>query len=185
MKLVLAAFLTSILLGLLLGPLVIPLLRRLKFGQTIREDGPQRHLQKAGTPTMGGLIFLIPFVVSALFWGHGSGPLLLFVAIVMLYGLIGFADDLIIILLKRSLGLTPRQKLVGQFAFAFLFLWVACSLLGRGTELYFPITGYHWDLGIFYYILMAVYMVGVVNAVNLTDGLDGLCAGVTTMVLAA
>ncbi len=185
MRIALAAFVTALGVGLILGPVIIPILRRLKFGQTIRTDGPLGHLKKAGTPTMGGLIFLLAFVVSVLIWGETSPALFLVLAAVLLYGLIGFVDDLIIILLKRSLGLTARQKLLGQFVLALLFLYVAAAVLGRGTALVIPVTGYQLELGGFYYILMAVYMVGMVNAVNLTDGLDGLCTGISFLVLLA
>jgi len=185
MKIALAAFVTALGVGLIFGPVIIPILRRLKFGQTIRTDGPQGHLKKAGTPTMGGVIFLLGFVVSVLLWGESSPALFLVLAIVLLYGLIGFVDDLIIILLKRSLGLTARQKLLGQFVLAFLFLYIATTVLGRGTALVIPVTGYQLELGGFYYVIMAVYMVGMVNAVNLTDGLDGLCAGISFLVFLA
>lgn len=185
MKIALLALVTALAIGLIIGPVIIPILRRLKFGQTIRADGPQGHLKKAGTPTMGGLIFLLAFVIAVLIWGGGSPSLMLLVAVVLLYGLIGFVDDLIIILLKRSLGLTPKQKLFGQFVVAFVFLYIACNLLGRGTALVIPISGTTWDLGWLYYLLMAVYMVGMVNAVNLTDGLDGLCGGISFLVFGA
>jgi phospho-N-acetylmuramoyl-pentapeptide-transferase len=165
------------------GPFLIHGLRILKFGQTIREDGPKRHLVKSGTPTMGGIIFLLPFVAVSLFMAGKSQSVTLFVATVLLFGLIGFVDDGIIIMLHRSLGLTAKQKLVLQFIFAFGFIYLAEHFLGRGTELIFPITGWKWDLGAFYYPLIAVYMVFIVNAVNLTDGLDGLAGGITFLVL--
>ncbi len=102
---------------------------------------------------------------------------------VILFGLIGFVDDGIIVMLHRSLGLTARQKLVLQFIFAFAFIYLAEMLLGRGTDIIFPITGYKLELGWVYYPLLATYMVFIVNAVNLTDGLDGLASGISFFVL--
>ncbi len=182
MKTALLAMATAFVVGVILGPLIIRLLRYLKFGQTIRSDGPQRHLQKQGTPTMGGLIFLLAFLISTVFWADGTAAVVLLVITTLMFGLIGLIDDGIIIMLHRSLGLTPRQKLVLQFLFSFLFIYFTCHTLGRGTDLIIPFSGYSWDIGIFYYIIMTVFMVYMVNAVNLTDGLDGLAGGVTFLV---
>ncbi len=183
MNMALLALAASFAVAALIGPVLISWLRYLKFGQTIREDGPKRHLVKSGTPTMGGIIFLVPFVVVTLVLAGGSDAALLFVATVLLFGLIGLVDDGIIIMLHRSLGLTAKQKLVLQFVFAFGFLYLAEHMLGRGTELIFPVVGWRWEPGWFYYPLIAVYMVFIVNAVNLTDGLDGLAGGITFLVL--
>ncbi len=165
--------------AVLLGPVLIAGLRVLKFGQTIRDDGPKRHLLKSGTPTMGGVIFLLPFVLASLLLTDRSPVVMLFVGTVLLFGLIGFVDDGIIVMLHRSLGLTAKQKLLLQFVFAFGFIYLAEQLLGRGTDLIFPVTGYKWELGWVYYPLLATYMVFIVNAVNLTDGLDGLAGGIS------
>ena len=169
--------------AVLLGPVLIAGLRVLKFGQTIRDDGPKRHLLKSGTPTMGGVIFLLPFVLASLLLTDRSPVVMLFVGTVLLFGLIGFVDDGIIVMLHRSLGLTAKQKLLLQFVFAFGFIYLAEQLLGRGTDLIFPVTGYKWELGWVYYPLLATYMVFIVNAVNLTDGLDGLAGGISFLVL--
>jgi len=182
MNIAFEALLTALVIGLLLGPLAISLLRYLKFGQTIRSDGPARHLKKAGTPTMGGIIFLLAFALSVIVWGGESPVLSFFVATVLLFGLIGFVDDAIIIVLKRSLGLTVKQKLLCQVILSVIFVWMAVNVFGRGTDLVIPWLG-HVDIGWFYYPLMVFYMVGVVNAVNLTDGLDGLAAGISFFVL--
>lgn len=181
----LLALAAAFLLAALIGKPLIAGLRFLKFGQTIREDGPKRHLIKSGTPTMGGVIFLLPFVAVALVMGGGSGAVLLFVATVLLFGLIGLVDDGIIIVLRRSLGLTVRQKLLLQFLFAFVFVYLAERFLGRGTDIIFPLVGWRWELGWWFYPLIAVYMVFIVNAVNLTDGLDGLAGGISFQVLLA
>ncbi len=167
---------------IVLGPLFIPILRRLKFGQTIRDDGPQAHFYKAGTPTMGGLLFFPAFIIPLLLLGDGSPSSWLILFSFVGFGLIGFADDMLKVGFKRSLGLRAKQKLVLQFAVIVIFLLLAGQVLGRGTEIIIPATDLSIDLGWFYYVLMAVFLVGMVNAVNLTDGLDGLAAGVSFFV---
>lgn len=182
MKEAIFALLTAFAISVVAAPFLIKALRYLKFGQTIREEGPKSHFKKAGTPTMGGLIFLLGFTASSLIWAGSSATVWVFVAMTLLYGLIGFVDDGIIIMMHRSLGLTAKQKLILQFAFAFVFLYFADAVLGRGTEIIFPIANFALDLGWFYYPLIATFMVFMVNAVNLTDGLDGLAGGITFLV---
>lgn len=181
-RLVLAAGLAFII-TLVLGPFLIPVLRILKFGQTVRDDGPKRHLKKAGTPTMGGLIFLVGIIVSALFSAEQptSLEMVTLVGITLGYGVIGFIDDFIKVVMHRSLGLRAYQKLIGQFGLAFILLWVSVKWLGRGTDVAIPFTGIHWELGWFYYVLISLVIVVMTNAVNLTDGLDGLAAGSTLL----
>lgn len=171
----------ALIISLILGPFMIPILRVLKFGQNIREDGPKRHLSKAGTPTMGGIIFLVGIVVSSLITAEKPTSLEMVMSLgtMLGYGLIGFIDDFIKVVMHRSLGLRAYQKLIGQFALAFLLTWAAERFLGRGTDLTIPFTSIHWDLGFFYYPFVALIIVGITNAVNLTDGLDGLAAGTT------
>ncbi|MDP4126577.1 MAG: phospho-N-acetylmuramoyl-pentapeptide-transferase [Bacillota bacterium] len=179
-RLVLAAGLAFII-TLVLGPFLIPVLRILKFGQTVRDDGPKRHLKKAGTPTMGGMIFLVGIIVSALVTAEQptSLEMVLLVGITLGFALIGFIDDFIKVVMHRSLGLRAYQKLIGQFGFAFILMWVSVRWLGRGTDIAVPFTSLHWELGWFYYVLVSLVIVGMTNAVNLTDGLDGLAAGST------
>jgi len=179
-RLVMAAGL-ALIITLILGPLLIPVLRTLKFGQNIRNDGPKRHLKKAGTPTMGGMIFLVGIIISALFNAEKptSLEMVTMVGITLGYGLIGFIDDFIKVVMHRSLGLRAYQKLIGQFALAFILMWVSVHLLGRGTDIAIPFTTIHLELGSFYYILISLVIVVMTNAVNLTDGLDGLAAGST------
>lgn len=192
MSKVLVAFTTALLVTLALGPLVIPVLHRLRFGQRVRSDGPARHLQKAGTPTMGGTIFLAGIITGVLLvaWLAGREPLLgwqdgLTVLGVMLsYGAIGFIDDFIKVALKRPLGLRAREKLGGQVLVAVLLAGVAVFALGRDTDLVIPFSGFIRDggmvidLGWWFYLLFCIFVVvGTANAVNLTDGLDGLAAG--------
>lgn len=182
-RLIMAAGL-ALIITLILGPVLIPVLRILKFGQTVRDDGPKRHLIKAGTPTMGGVIFLVGIIGSALLMAEQptSIEMVTILGITLGYGLIGFIDDFIKVVLHRSLGLRAYQKLIGQFALAVILIWVSVHWLGRGTDVAIPFTAVHLELGWFYYILVSVIIVGVVNAVNLTDGLDGLAAGSTMIV---
>lgn len=179
-RLVLAAGL-ALIITLVLSPFLIPVLRILKFGQNVRDDGPKRHLKKAGTPTMGGIIFLVGIIVSALVTAEQptSLEMVTLVGITLGYGLIGFVDDFIKVVMHRSLGLRAYQKLIGQFSLAFILMWVSIHWLGRGTDIAIPFTSIHLELGWFYYVLVALVIVLMTNAVNLTDGLDGLAAGST------
>ena len=179
-RLALAAGL-ALIITLVLRPFLIPVLRILKFGQTVRDDGPKRHLKKAGTPTMGGLIFLVGIIVSALVAAEQptSLEMVTLVGITLGFGLIGFIDDFIKVVMHRSLGLRAYQKLIGQFSLAFILMWISVRWLGRGTDVAIPFTSLHWELGWFYYALISLVIVGMTNAVNLTDGLDGLAAGST------
>lgn len=180
------AFFISLIITTLLGPLVIPLLKRLKFGQNIRSDGPSRHLQKAGTPTMGGVIFLAGTAVAVLMLSRGTADGIIVLAVIVGFGLIGFIDDYLKVVLKRSLGLRAREKLLWQILLAAgLAYWVVYGM-GRGTEIVLPFSGFltcggiQLDLGWWPFMLFTVtVLVGAANAVNLTDGLDGLAAGVS------
>ncbi|MEA4900051.1 phospho-N-acetylmuramoyl-pentapeptide-transferase [Desulfitobacterium sp.] len=171
----------ALIICLILGPFLIPLLHTLKFGQNIREDGPKRHLKKAGTPTMGGIIFLVGIVAAALLSAEQptSAEMITVVGAMLGFGLIGFIDDFIKVVMHRSLGLRAYQKLIGQIALAIGLTWAAVYLLGRGTDIIIPFTPIHLELGWFYYPFVAFIIVGITNAVNLTDGLDGLAAGTT------
>ena len=181
-RLVLAAGL-ALIITLVLSPFLIPVLRILKFGQTVRDDGPKRHLKKAGTPTMGGVIFLVGIIVSALVSAEQptSLEMVTLVGITLGFGLIGFIDDFIKVVMHRSLGLRAYQKLIGQFGLAFVLMWVSVHWLGRGTDVAIPFTTIHLELGCFYYVLISIVIVVMTNAVNLTDGLDGLAAGSTLL----
>ncbi|MCB8814072.1 phospho-N-acetylmuramoyl-pentapeptide-transferase [Desulfosporosinus shakirovi] len=179
-RLVLAAGL-ALIITLVLSPFLIPVLRILKFGQNVRDDGPKRHLKKAGTPTMGGIIFLVGIIVSALLTAEQptSLEMVTLVGITLGFGLIGFVDDFIKVVMHRSLGLRAYQKLIGQFSLAFALMWVSVHWLGRGTDVAIPFTSIHLELGWFYYVFVSLVIVLMANAVNLTDGLDGLAAGST------
>ena len=179
---------TSFILTVILAPIGIPMLRRLKFGQSIREEGPQSHMKKAGTPTMGGIIFLLSIIVTTVTCGllldvfttHTVVLLLVFIG----FGIIGFLDDGIKVILKRNLGLTSLQKLIGQIVIA-----IAAFLLLRlgtfDTAITIPFTEWQLDLGMLYVAFLIFWLVGFSNAVNLTDGLDGLVAGTASIAFAA
>ncbi len=163
-----------------LAPLAIPILQKLKVGQTIRADGPKRHLGKAGTPTMGGLIFLIPIIITVLFLSPASYNTALLVLMTFGFGLIGFADDYLKVVLRRSLGLKARWKLIGQVLLSLILAFMAVVYLDRGTDVWVPFLGEVY-LGWLYLPFVVFVVVGTTNAVNLTDGLDGLAAGTTAV----
>lgn len=172
----------AFLVAMAVGPVLIPVLYKLKFGQFIRTDGPKRHLKKAGTPTMGGLMFLVGITVGTLVIAPGSGPVLLVLGTTLAFGLIGFLDDYIKVVVKRPLGLRAREKLGSQFGVAIVALLIAVFVLNRGTDLIVPFTGYKLTLGpLLYLVFSTLVIVGTTNAVNLTDGLDGLAAGCTAI----
>ncbi|MDF2815879.1 MAG: phospho-N-acetylmuramoyl-pentapeptide transferase, partial [Paenibacillus sp.] len=172
-------------LALIAGPLFIPLLRRLKFGQQIRSDGPQGHLKKAGTPTMGGTIILLALSLAFLRFSDKTIEAVILLIASLGYGLVGFLDDYIKILFKRSLGLTARQKLVGQL----LISGIVCYLLyrsGHNTDISIPFTDLTLSVGWWLYVpFVVIMMLGMSNAVNFTDGLDGLLAGTSAIAFGA
>lgn len=168
------------LVGVLLAPMFVKVLHRLKFGQEIRKEGPQTHLKKQGTPTMGGLLFIILLVAYALSFKIFSFSSAYILASVLLFSAIGLADDLLKIKRKNSDGLSSRQKLVLQVAVSSV---LAVAATGFGTLTVFPF----WrivDLGVSYIPLLILMYVSLTNAVNLTDGLDGLATTVTILVVA-
>ena len=182
MKNIYLAFLISFIISAVIMPALIPLLKRLKFGQTIREIGPSWHKKKNGTPTMGGIAFLTSSVAAALFLDGASAEVRLGALTALAFGLIGFADDFIKVVLKRNLGLTEIQKLFFQTAVTVVFLILAYRAGLIDTSLSVPFTSFKIELSWFYFVFAAFLMVGFVNAVNLTDGIDGLAASVTMVV---
>ncbi|MDI3327471.1 MAG: phospho-N-acetylmuramoyl-pentapeptide-transferase [Alicyclobacillaceae bacterium] len=168
---------TSLVLALLLGPLFIPVLRRLKIGQSIREEGPASHQKKSGTPTMGGTIILLAATVTVWQFAGHSREALLALGVTLAYGLIGFLDDYIKVVKKRNLGLTARQKLAAQGLVAVLFFFFLAGTPHFSFTVTLPFFGAVWDLGGLYLPFLALVLMGTSNAVNLTDGLDGLAAG--------
>ncbi len=170
-----------------LCPIVIPFLHKLKFGQQIRQEGPQAHLKKAGTPTMGGLIILGSIIITTLFyiWDYPKIIPVLFVTVG--FGIIGFLDDYIKIVMKRSEGLKPGQKMVGQILITAVFAYYLVNSGEVGTGILIPFTGgfeegLQLDLRYLYVPFVFVVMLGTDNGVNFTDGLDGLCTSVTILV---
>lgn len=182
-----AALLLAFFGALVLGWLILPLLRRLKAGQTIRAEMHATHQAKAGTPTMGGLIFLIPAVLVTLLLAprEDGGAVRIIIATILTlgHGLVGFADDYIKVVLKRPLGLRAREKLLSQVLLAAVLGYGAVEVLGLSTDVVIPYLNITLPLGKpFYYLLVLVIVWGTANAVNFTDGLDGLLAGSSIIV---
>ncbi|GAA0135889.1 phospho-N-acetylmuramoyl-pentapeptide-transferase [Paenibacillus sp. YSY-4.3] len=175
----------SFILAVISAPLLIPLLRRMKFGQQIRDEGPQSHRKKAGTPTMGGIVIVLAFTLAFLKFSVINTDFYVLLVATLGFGLVGFLDDYIKIVFKRSLGLTPKQKLFGQL----LFAGIVCALLiseGHSTALGIPGTSISFDWGAwFYYPFIILMMLAISNAVNFTDGLDGLLSGVSAIAFGA
>ncbi|MCO4338288.1 phospho-N-acetylmuramoyl-pentapeptide-transferase [Staphylococcus agnetis] len=167
-----------------LVPVLIPTLKRMKFGQSIREEGPESHMKKTGTPTMGGLTFLISAIVTTLiasFFVDTASPLLLLVFVTLGFGLIGFIDDYIIVVKKNNQGLTSKQKFLAQIVIAVIFFIVAKGMnaFDFSTSINLPFTDISIPLSFAYVIFIIFWQVGFSNAVNLTDGLDGLATGLS------
>ncbi len=162
---------------LMLGPVCIPLLHRLKFGQSIRSEGPASHQKKSGTPTMGGLFLITGITVATLLTAPLSTEILLALFIMLGHFVLGFLDDYIKVVKKRNLGLKARQKLLGQIIIAVVTVLIGSTMLDIQTTLWIPFTHDEIDIGAFHYILVALVLIGASNAVNLTDGLDGLASG--------
>ncbi len=176
------AAVTALLFTLLLGSPMIRLLKRRQIGQAIREAGPKSHFVKAGTPTMGGILILLAVVAATLLWMDLTNRFVwIALATLLALGAVGFADDYVKFARRRNLGLTGKGKLIPQFAVAFLLAWAIQHWAGFGTistVVTFPfLKKVLLDLGFFYVPLVAVILVGSSNAVNLTDGLDGLAVG--------
>ncbi len=166
-----------------MGFWIIPILRRLKAGQVIQEDGPQSHLKKAGTPTMGG-IFFVPVAVAIGAIGAGFSPLAIAVgAITLFYGFVGWIDDWQILQRKSNKGITPRQKLILQFIGAIAFCaWVSLTQPGNLTNVALPF-GVILPFGIFFWFLAVFVFAAESNATNITDGVDGLAGGTSAIAL--
>ncbi len=171
----------------LMGPIFIPVLRKLKFGQSILDEGPSWHKSKQGTPTMGGIMFIIGIVIAFALAGFSyyvSGDVKAPAALILaaVYGLIGFADDFIKVKKKRNLGLTAMQKIILQTIAAAGFILFLALKGELSTSFLVPFTDIVVNLGAAYYVIAMIVLVGMVNAVNLTDGVDGLASSVTVPV---
>ena len=175
---VLIAFLISV----VLSPIIIPFLQKLKFGQYIRTEGPASHQKKAGTPTMGGIIILIGIVITSLLYIKDYPKMIPILFSTVGFGLIGFLDDYIKVVMKRNLGLKAWQKMVGQILVTAVFGYYVVNMTDIGREILIPFTnGQYVDVGNLYLPLLFVAMLGTVNGVNFTDGLDGLASSVTCL----
>lgn len=178
----------AFLISVALSPLFIPFLRKLKFGQSIRDEGPKSHQKKSGTPTMGGIVIYVSMMVTTLIMAikfkHLGAEVSLLLLVTFGYGLIGFLDDYIKVVKKRNLGLTSKQKLIGQLVIAIAFFLIAKGQ-GFDTHLMIPGTDIKFDLHWAYFILVLFMLIGGSNAVNLTDGLDGLLSGTAAIAFGA
>ena len=175
--------LISFAVSLILGPVVIPFLRKLKMKQTEREDGVKSHLQKAGTPTMGGIIILIAVVITSLIYVKDYPKIIPVLFLTVAFGLIGFLDDYLKVVLKRSDGLLPMQKMALQIVVTAVFVFYLVRVADIPLTMLVPFSGgYYLDLGWLAVPVLFFAVIGTVNGTNFTDGLDGLASSVTVLV---
>jgi len=180
MKLIVLAVLCGFAISLAAGYVLIPMLKKLKAAQQIRDDGPQAHLKKAGTPTMGGIMILIGTIAAALILSKGNYEMVLVACGVYLgFSIIGLIDDMIIVKRKRSMGLRAWQKLLAQSILGVLVAVYAYLDPAVGSVVIVPFVGNEWDMGIWFIPFTVFVIVAIANAVNLTDGVDGLASSVT------
>ncbi|RHW36500.1 phospho-N-acetylmuramoyl-pentapeptide-transferase [Neobacillus notoginsengisoli] len=187
-QVILFTILMAFLITVLTSPVFIPFLRRLKFGQSIREEGPKSHQKKSGTPTMGGLMILLSVIITTIVmvgkYAEPTAKTYMLIIVTAGFGLLGFLDDFIKVAMKRNLGLTSKQKLLGQIIISVIFY-----LLYRSSELpsaiRLPFSDEPIHLGWIYLLFVIFWLVGFSNAVNLTDGLDGLVSGTAAIAFGA
>ncbi|MDK2918226.1 MAG: phospho-N-acetylmuramoyl-pentapeptide-transferase [Candidatus Petromonas sp.] len=172
----------SFFITLILGPIIIPILQKLKAGQSIRDEGPESHYSKAGTPTIGGIIMIAAILITTLTSGRLNRDLYIILFSTLGFGLIGFIDDFIKVVLKRNLGLKAYQKLIGQIIIAIGIAIYQSRISIFETQVLIPFLNSYIDLGVLYIPFIVFVVVATTNSVNLTDGLDGLAAGVTLIV---
>ena len=177
------AVITSFVISAILCPIVIPFLHKLKFGQQVREDGPQAHLKKQGTPTMGGLVILSSIIITSLLYIRDYPRIIPILFVTVGFGIIGFLDDYIKIVMKRSEGLNPKQKLIGQFIITGIFAYYIITSPEFGTGMRIPFFGGMLTMPTWLFVAALFFItLGTDNGVNFTDGLDGLCTSVTILV---
>ena len=175
--------LISFALSVIMGPFVIPFLRRLKMGQTERVDGVQSHLKKAGTPTMGGVMILGSVVITSLFYVKDYPKIIPVLFLTVGFGLIGFLDDYLKVVMKRSDGLFPKQKMALQIVVTAIFAYYVVKIAKIPLTMLIPFSGGKYlDIGWFAVPLLFIAVIGTVNGTNFTDGLDGLASSVTVLV---
>ena len=173
----------SFILTTAIAPIFIPFLLKLKVGQTVRDDGPESHLKKNGTPTMGGIIILIGFIGGSVIFCSRYSNTIPIMLMTIGFGLIGFIDDYIKVVLKRSMGLRAWQKLLLQIIVTAIFAVYLTKVSGVNLLLRVPFTnGYMLDLSWFSYVILFIAVLGTVNGANLTDGVDGLASSVTIVI---
>ena len=166
-----------------LCPLLIPFLKRLKFGQQVRDDGPKEHLKKNGTPTMGGILIMIAVVITSLLYVRDFPKIIPILFLTLGFGLIGFVDDYIKVVLRRSMGLRAWQKMLGQFVVTGIFTYYVINYTDVSLAMKIPFWADHYlDFGIFNIPVLFFIVIGTVNGTNFTDGLDGLASSVTVIV---
>lgn len=182
----LTMLLVSMLISIAIGKYIIKILVRAKIGQSIRDDGPKAHMLKQGTPTMGGIIFVISTLVTlAIFKGYSHENILIIVSMLG-FGLVGFVDDFFKLVMKRSLGLTEMQKIIFQIFMSFGLIYLASKVSAKPISMInIPFTDIEFNLGILTYPILTFIMIGTVNATNITDGLDGLATSVSIPVFIA
>lgn len=179
----LMGFIVSLFVGVVVGRLMIPMLHKLKFGQEIREEGPQSHLKKQGTPTMGGILFFIAVLAGLLASGTYTSRIGFLVLCAVLFGLIGLWDDALKILFRHSEGLTPKQKIFLQFLASLIILALGIFVIDIPSSFSIPLTGIVLDNSVVYTLIMLIIIIGTTNSCNLTDGIDGLLSSVTVVVM--
>lgn len=169
--------------SVILGPLVIPFLRRLKVGQTVRDDGPKSHLSKSGTPTMGGILILVGIVVASVFYIKDYPKIIPILFLTLGFGLVGFLDDYIKVVLKRSMGLRAWQKMGLQIIITGIFIFYVYKYTDISLAMKVPfMPDTYIDMGWFNILFMFIVILGTDTGANFTDGLDGLASSVTLMI---
>lgn len=177
------AVIIAFVISAILCPIVIPFLHKLKFGQQVRDDGPPAHLKKQGTPTMGGLVILSSIIITSLLYLKDYPKIIPVLFVTAGFGVIGFLDDYIKIVMKRSEGLNPGQKLAGQIIITGIFAYYIITSDEIGTQMLIPFTGQYLVMPVWLFVPALFFIVlGTDNGVNFTDGLDGLCTSVTILV---
>ena len=189
-KVVIMSFIVSVVASLI----IIPILKKLKVGQIERDDGPQSHLKKQGTPTMGGVIIEITMIIASIVLFRVKDiinfqnfkEMLALIFVTLGFGLVGFVDDFKKLVLKNTKGLKPMYKMIGLLIIAVLYTMYIVKFVPNGTETYIPIIKQFINIPIWLYIPFAIFvLLGTTNAVNLTDGIDGLATSVTTIIITA
>lgn len=181
---ILAPLIMGFIFSIVIGPIFIPILHKLKFGQPIRTEGPKSHQKKSGTPTMGGLIFFISVATTILIMGQKlMDKEMIILYSFLAFGFIGFLDDILKIIHKNNLGLRAAQKMFLLVLFSLALAWYGYKYIGTDILIPFANQDFRFNLGMLYIPFIVFYYAAVTNAVNLTDGIDGLATSVTVIVL--